>query len=168
VSAIVQNVQLDISSRRFRSALAGAQRLVNAQPESSDCWFWLGEAYRSLGPRQEKLTENERTPKGQRASYEHGARLTEQEEFNQLAAAAEGRAVLLEHQAKAAECYRKAALLNPQSPHPALGLGMLYEQQGKGEEAMAAYKQHLEIAPQSPERARVEGRLKALATGGLK
>jgi hypothetical protein len=54
---ILQNIQLDLDTRRFRTAVAGAQRLVAEYPNNATAMFWLGESYRLLGPRHERLTD---------------------------------------------------------------------------------------------------------------
>jgi predicted Zn-dependent protease len=54
------DIQLSINGGRFRSAVFLAERLVDFHPDSENL-FWLAEAYRTLGPRAEKLTEKELT-----------------------------------------------------------------------------------------------------------
>src|SRR5437899_1886824 len=52
------DIQLAINGGRFRSAVFLAQRLVDFHPDSENL-FWLAEAYRTLGPRSEQLTQQE-------------------------------------------------------------------------------------------------------------
>jgi hypothetical protein len=66
---LLQNIELDLGSRRFRSAIAAAQRLVAAQPEDATACYWLGEAYRSLGPRKESLDKSDLTGSGRPKGY---------------------------------------------------------------------------------------------------
>jgi beta-barrel assembly-enhancing protease len=160
---LAQNVQLDIDSRRFRSAVAGAARLTAAEPADAGAWFLAGEAWRSLGPRRPTLSEEELTPSQQRAGYRAARKLTEEEETRKLADTEDGRAALRESRARAEEAYRRAAALDPAAAHPYLGLGSLFQDEGKSAEAIAAYRRCVELsAPGSADRERASRRIAAL------
>jgi tetratricopeptide (TPR) repeat protein len=131
--------------------------------------FWLGESYRLLGPRQERLSEKELTPDGMRALYRRTSRRTEEEESSWLAGTPDGKAALESHQKKSEELYRKAASIDPTLPDPYFGLGSLYEQQGKKTEAIEAYRRFIDLCrqPADKERAkrRTEGLMRSPARG---
>jgi beta-barrel assembly-enhancing protease len=159
---LLPSIQVDLDSRRFRSAVATAERLVSAQPDDSANLFWLGEAYRSLGPRRPSLTKEELTDSGQRAAYKASRKRTEAEENSHLAGTSEGRAALEENQKRAEDSYRKAAALDTHSGKPYLGLGMLYQEQGKTELALTSYRKNLQLEPDGPDRELVERRIAVL------
>jgi len=163
---IAQAVQLQIDCRRFRSAVAAAAKLVAAQPNDSGNLFLAAEAWRSLGPRRSRLSEHELTNAGLRAGYKSARKLTEDEEARQLAATDDGRVALQENRAKAEDLYGRAAALAPSSASPYLGLGALYQDEGKTADAIAAYRKYLELSPSGSDRDRVERRLAALSVGG--
>jgi tetratricopeptide (TPR) repeat protein len=162
----LQNIRMDLDSRCFRSAVAAAQRLVEAKPNDPEALFWLGESYRSLGPRNRVLDEMEITDSGQRKAYKSMIRQTEQEETAQLSRTPQGRASLEANQREAERLYNRAADIVPRLAQPQLGLGMLYEQQEKAELAIATYLKYLELSPQAADRERVERRIAALSTKG--
>jgi beta-barrel assembly-enhancing protease len=167
---ILQNIQLALDTRRFRSAVAGAQRLAAAYPNDANCVFWLGESYRLLGPRQERLTEKELTPDGLRASYRKTAQRTEQDEANWLASTPEGKAALEANQEKSEELLHKAATIDLTLPDPYFGLGSLYEQQGKKDQAIAAYRKYIDLSQQPADKERAMRRVERLmksSPGGM-
>ncbi len=163
---LVQNVQMDLDCRCFRSAVAGAQRLADARPDDPESLFWLAESYRALGPRKPALDKKEQTDSGQRKAYNRMVKLTEQEETAKLSRSPEGRAALEAHQRKAEELYRRAAAVDPQFAKAQLGFGMLYQQENKPDDALIAYRKYLDLAPQGANRERVQRRMAALNTHG--
>jgi predicted Zn-dependent protease len=163
---LVQNIQMDLDSRCFRSAVAGAQRLTDARPDDPDALFWLAESYRAMGPRKPVLDKKEQTGSGQRKAYRRMAKLTEQEETEKLSGSPEGRAALNAHQRQAEELYRRATDLNPRFAMAQLGLGMLYQQENKPDDALIAYRKYLDLAPQGADRERVQRRMAALDSQG--
>jgi predicted Zn-dependent protease len=162
----LQNIQMDLDGRCFRSAVAAAQRLVDAKPNDPEALFWLGESYRSLGPRNPDLNEMEITDSGQRKAYKNMIRQTEQEENTQLSQTPQGRAALEANQREAERLYNRSADIDPGLAQPRLGLGMLYEQQQNVQLALAAYRKYLELSPQAADRERVERRMAALNAKG--
>lgn len=158
-AVILHNARLDLTSRRFRTAVARIQRLVNADPRDSEALYWLGESYLSLGPRTVRPSEGERTDHGQNAAHKKAVKVTEEEETRALAATPEGKAALESNQARAAECFERAASL----PESHFGMGRLFEQQNRKSEAAAEYRKFLEVAPvTAPDRLRAERRLESL------
>ena len=159
---IRRDIRLDLDGRRFRTAVARAERLANAHPGDAEDLFLLGEAFRMLGPRTVKPSEEEQRDAGQRAAYKQKLKRTEEEEDQALAATPAGHEDLLANQAKAEECYRKAAAADPQHAKPHLGLGTLYEQQGKTAEALSEYRKYVELASGTPDARRVQYRIERL------
>jgi len=158
-SVILQDIQLDLDSRRFRSAVAAAGRLVAADPRDAVSLYWLAESYRSLGPRRPRLTPEEQTNSALRSGYRQQQRRTEAEDAKALAATPEGKEALDANQRKAGELFRKALDLDPSLALPHLGLGSLYEQQAKWEDALAAYRQCAALTGQPAAKARAERRI---------
>jgi tetratricopeptide (TPR) repeat protein len=167
-SVMLQNLQLDLDSRRFRSAVAGAQRLGEARPGDAATMVRMGEAYRALGPRKPRLSENELTYWSQRRAYLDEHNRSEEEQFRRLEATPEGKAALEANRAKAEEFFQKAAALAPNLADPHLGLGMLYQDEGRKADASAEFRRYLELAPDGPEGLRVERRLENLRSGVAK
>lgn len=166
---ILQNIQLDLDTRRFRTAVAGAKRLEAAYPNDAVSVFWLGESYRLLGPRQERLTERELTPDGMRANYRLTSRRTEQDESNRLANTPEGKAALESNQKESEGLYHKAASIDPTLPEPYFGLGSLYEEQGKREQADETYRRYIDLCHEPTDKERAKRRLEGLMkTSGVK
>lgn len=165
-AAILQDIQLAMDTRHFRSAVAAAQRLALAHPDDAVAVYWLGESYRALGPRQERLTARELTPEGMRAAYRQVAHTTEQEEAARLAATPDGKAALAANQQKAEELFRKAAGIDSSLPPPYFGLGSLYEQQGKKQQAIEAYRKYVQLCAQPADRERAQRRVEGLMKAG--
>jgi predicted Zn-dependent protease len=164
--ALIQSIQLGLDSRCFRSALAAAQRLVQATPDNPESLFWLGESYRALGPRTPLPSHAELDVWGRLSASRHIVTRTEEEDAKKLASTVGGRAALAENRARAEEAYRKAAALDATQALPHLGLGMLFEQEGKTDLAQAAYRKYLEISPEGTDRERVERRIASLGSKG--
>jgi len=167
---ILQNLQLDLDSRRFRSAVAEADRLAAAHPDDPVVLYWLGEAYRSLGPRQMGLTA-----KGQRKEYGKAVRRTEEEDREVLAKTPAGAAALQGNQQRAEELFLKAAAIDPSLAEPYFGLGALYQQQARAQEAVAAYRKYITLCRQPADKERaerliadIEDQFKAASKGGVK
>jgi predicted Zn-dependent protease len=160
-AVIRQNIHLDIVSRRFRSALRGAKRLAAAYQDNAEDLYLEGEAYRWLGPRTEEPSQAElkKSRQGNANTRDLG---TEEEAFRALASTPEGKSALQSNQATAERLFQHAMSLDEQLAEPHLGLGMLYDQQGRSEQAGPEYRKYLELAPAASDRVRVERRLNEL------
>ncbi len=158
---IGHDIQLGINQRLFRTAIARAERLAKAHPGDSEDLFVLGEAYRALGPRTAKPTAQEQSDSGRRAAYRQKSNRTEEEEEKALAATRDGSAALIANQRAAENCYLKAAG-DPGYAKPHLGLGTLYEQQGKTAAALSEYRKYVKLAPGTPEAHRIGLRIERL------
>jgi tetratricopeptide (TPR) repeat protein len=165
---IEQNIQLDLDSRRYRSAVAAAQRVAAAHPDDAVALYWLGESYRLLGPRDPRLSEAEQTDAGLRSGYGKMRRRTEEEDNAELAKTPEGRAALERNRRKAGELLAKTATLNPFFADPQFALGALYEEQGKPEQAIEAYQKYVELSTKPSARDRGQRRIDALELRGAK
>jgi predicted Zn-dependent protease len=165
---IEQNIQLDLDSRRYRSALAAAQRVARAHPDDAVAMYWLGESYRLLGPREPRLSEAEQTDAGLRSGYGKMQRRTEAEDNAELAKTPDGRAALERNQRQAEELLTKTMALNPSFADPHFALGALYEERGKPEQAIEAYQKYVELSLQTSARDRAERRIAALKLNGAK
>lgn len=154
---ILQNIQLDLDSRRFRNAVAEADRLATAHPDDPTTLYWLGEAYRSLGPRQMGLSA-----KAQRKEFRKAIRRTEEEDWEALTKTPAGAAALRANQQRAEELFLKAATVDPSMAEPYFGLGALYQQQAKTQEAVAAYRKYITLSRQPADKGRAERRIAAI------
>jgi predicted Zn-dependent protease len=159
---LLQNLQLDLDGRRFRAALAAAARLVAANPDDPVALFWLGESYRLLGPRPERLSDLELTGARMRAAHRQVTRETEQQEMARLAGTPEGTAALQVHRQKAEALLRKAAERDPRFPDPHFSLGELYEQQGRKADAIATYRSYIGLSRETAAQDRARRRIDAL------
>jgi len=159
------DIQLSINSARFRSAVYLAQRLVDFHPESSEDVFWLAEAYRTLGPRSQQLTEKELTNGAKKELAKKREKRTAEEEERELLSTPAGQENSKAHQLKAEELYLRSLSLASPTPIAHRGLGMLYEQAGKRPEALAEYQKYLASAPAALDRERIQRRIETLTKG---
>jgi len=158
--AICYNIEADINSRRPRSAVRAAQRLVDAFPDVPKYQLLLGDSHRALGAKPKLLSDDEMTRHGKSEDRKNFFRRTEQEEQKSLLEKPEGQAALKENQAKAEKLYLGVLESNPSYPDAYRDLGFLYEQQSKYTEAAAQYRHYLDTTPgTSLDHRRVELRL---------
>ncbi|HXI26052.1 MAG TPA: M48 family metalloprotease [Pyrinomonadaceae bacterium] len=155
------DIQLAINAGRFRSAVFLAGRLVDFHPDSENI-FWVGEAYRTLGPRSTQLTEKELTNSAKKDAAKKREKRTIEEEERELLATPEGQENWKLHQQTAEESYRKAAISENPVAVAHRGLGMLYEKLGRSTEAVAEYEKYLEILPAATDRERIQKRIASL------
>lgn len=160
--AIRQNIEMDLESRRFRTAVARGQRMVTANPLDPQDLCLLAEAYLSLGPRTELPSPEASTAGGQHKAKKQMINRTEDEDYRALATTAEGRASLRSNQARAKALFQRAASIDPTQARPHLGLGMLFEKQGRVVQAVDEYSKYLELAPAAPDRLRIQRRIMML------
>jgi predicted Zn-dependent protease len=159
--AVRHNVGLEIQVGQARTAVALAKRLVKGNPTAEN-YFLLGEAYRALGPRTEKPTEEERTADAKKKTRKLMAKSTMREYEKALLEAPGGAAALAESSRQAEEAYRQAAELEPEFARTYRGLGFLYERAGQGPLAIEAFRRYLELAPSALDRQQISRRLVAL------
>ncbi len=157
------DIEWDMESRRFRTAVARSQRLLAAHPGDPEDLSLAADALRALGPRTPKPSQAEQTDSALRAARKKNMKLTEQEEEDALARTPEGSEALTANQSKAEELYRQAILAAPHLARPHFGLGALYEQQGKTAQALAEYRKFVEMAPDTPDARRLKYRIERLS-----
>lgn len=158
--AICYNIEADINSRRARSALRGAQRLVDAFPDVPKYQLLLGDSYRALGAKTKALTDDEMTRHGKSEDRKNFFNRTEQEEQKKLLEKPEGQAAQKDNESEAEKLYLGVVQSNPAYADAHRDLGFLYEQEERYPEAAAQYKHYLEmVAGTSLDHLRIERRL---------
>ena len=158
--AICASIEADLDSRRARSAVVRAKRLVAAFPEEPKYQVLLADSYRSLGAKTTVPSEEERGRHGQSEHRKEYFNMTEQEEQKRLLEKPEGKVALQENLARSETLYLGVIQRNPLLPEAYRGLGLLYEQQAKYAEAAGEYRRYLElVSGTSLDRLRIERRL---------
>jgi predicted Zn-dependent protease len=161
--AVSYNVGADIASRRARTAVARANRLVGWKPDELAYQVLLADAYCALGAKGATPSEQELTKHGQADHRKRYLKLTEQEEERELLATPAGPAQKKANQEKSEKLYIDAIAHNSSLADAYRGLGMLYEEQSRSSEAIRAYRQYLDLAPpEAIDRLRIESRVKRL------
>jgi tetratricopeptide (TPR) repeat protein len=160
-SLMRHDVQLQINSGRFRSAIYIAQRLVDFHPDSENL-FWLGEAYRTLGPRSPQLTERELTNDAKKDAAKKRVKRTDEEVERELLATPVGQENWKAHQQKSEEFYQRALTVDGPVAIAHRGLGMLYEKLERRADAVAEYEKYLELSPAAVDHDRIQRRLENL------
>lgn len=163
-SVIRFDIQLDLDSRRARTAVDRAQRLVAHSPGDATSLTLLADAYRDLGAKTARPEGDELKGGGKRDNRNRVLKRTAEEEQKELEASASGQRALAENRSKAESLYREAMKDSPQLGDPHRGIGMLYEDESKKTEAEAAYREYLKLAAaDANDRVRIERRLEKLA-----
>lgn len=157
-----RNVHLNLGEERWRTALALSQRLVQFNPASSENFFCLAEAYKSLGPRPIELSGADLTRKGRERARKQKQGEQPEEEEHRLMATPAGRAAWQTNQANAGEHYRKALELNPKNAAAHRGFGVLLEKTRRYQEALEHYREYLKLAPDALDRALIRRRIENL------
>jgi predicted Zn-dependent protease len=157
-----EDIRLAILAHHSRTALARATKLTEFHPDSADNLYTVAEAYRGLGPWTPRPSYSEMTGGGRRKSESLERRFTPLEEDRELLSKPEGRAAWEDNKRKAEENYQKALLANPGHAKTYSGLGQLYENEGKGKEAVAAYQKYLELNPNALDQTLVKQRISTL------
>ncbi len=156
------NVQLDIDSGRFHTAVALSQKLVDFNPKASENLYYLAESYRALGPRAPELTKEELTEKAKKDARKKKQKLTPEEDESALMSTTAGQTNWKSNQQKAQDFYFEAMELDSSNALAHRGLGMLLEKGQKREQAIREYRKYLELAPKAIDRLRIVSRLEAL------
>jgi predicted Zn-dependent protease len=158
--AIVSNINTDIESRRPRTAVARATRLVNAFPGDPQYQVLLGSSYRELGAETALPTKDELTSGGKAQQRREVLKMSEQQEQDALLKTPEGQATLKENQAKAEKAFLAANQIDPQYALAYRELGFLYEDELRYSDAAANYQRYLQLAAStSLDRLRIKRRL---------
>jgi hypothetical protein len=158
--AIASNINIDLESRRPRTAVARATRLVNAFPGDPQYQVLLGCSYHELGAETALPTKAELTPNGKVQQRKEVLDMTEQKEQEAQLKTPEGQALLKENQAKAEKAVLAAILSDPHYALAYRELGFLYEDESRYSDAAANYQRYLElVATTSLDRLRIKRRL---------
>jgi len=158
--AIVDSIDTDLESRRPRTAVARATRLVEAFPGDPQYQVLLGDSYRALGAKTTLPTPDELTPEGAEKQRKNVLKMTEQEEQKLLLSTPESQATLKDNQAKAEKAFLAAIESNPQYALAYRELGFLYQDESRNADAALNYKHYLDlVANTSLDRLRIARRL---------
>ena len=158
--AIVFNINADIESRRPRTAVAHATRLVNAFPGDPQYQVLLGDSYRTLGAKTTVPTPDEYTPDGESKQRKQVLKMTEEEEQKALLKTPESQVTLRENQAKAEKAFLAAIERNPEYALAYRELGFLYQDESRLADAAINYRHYLQlVAGTSLDRLRIGRRL---------
>jgi len=167
-SVIRFDIQLDLDSRRARTAVDRAQRLVARSPGDATSLTLLADAYRGLGAKTARPEGDELESGGKKENRKRALKRTAEEEQKELDASAKGQRALAENRSKAESLYREAMQDAPQLGDPHRGIGMLYEDESKKTEAEAEYRQYLNLAaPDANDRVRIDRRLERLSSSPI-
>lgn len=144
-AAICYEIGADISSRRERTAVDRAARLSAAFPDNLKYKVLLADSYRALGAKTKAPTDEERTRHGQSEHRKEYFSMTPDEEQSRLREKPEGEASLRENEALAEQLYKGVIQSNPSYAAAHSGLGFLFEQEGKFNEAALEYQTYLQM-----------------------
>jgi predicted Zn-dependent protease len=156
------NVDLAINEGRFRSAVYVSQKLVTLHPESSENNSYLAESYRTLGPRNAELTEQQLTSGAKKKAAKTRDKRTFEEIDAELLKTPAGQEAWKTNSQKAETLFLRALELNRFNASAHRGLGMLYERLNRKPEAAGEYAKYLELAPNAVDTERVRRRLAVL------
>jgi len=159
-------VALDIRASRERTAVAVAERLTKQNPNSSEDFRALGDAFRALGPRTPDPTPEELSSKGKKDARKMAWKLTDQEYDNALMARPAGQAAMDASQKQSEEAYRKALELDAANAAAHRGLGFLYEKQHLPAQCVDEFRKYLELAPNALDQLQIHRRLEAAEKEG--
>jgi Zn-dependent protease with chaperone function len=161
--AICYNIRVDLDSRRARTAVARANRLVRWRPDVPAYQVLLADSHRELGAKTPEPSSDESTSRGQADQRKRFLKLTAEEEQRELMAKPGGSAEKKANSARAEQLYRDAIDKNPALADAHRGLGMLYENQSRRGDAALEYKRYLELAPaDAVDRLRIERRIERI------
>jgi predicted Zn-dependent protease len=156
------NVDLAINEGRFRSAVYVSQKLVTLHPDSSENNFYLAESYRTLGPRNAELTQQQLTSGAKKKAAKTRDKRTFEEQDAELLKTPAGQEAWKTNSQKAETLFLRALELNRFNASAHRGLGMLYERLNRKPEAAGEYAKYLELAPNAVDTERVRRRLAVL------
>lgn len=162
-AAICYEIGSDLSSRRERTAVDRASRLSAAFPDNLKYKVLLADSYRALGAKTKAPTDEERTRHGQSEHRKEYFSMTPEEEQTKLRDKPEGEAALRENEALAEQLYKGVIQSDPKYAAAHSGLGFLFEQEGKYNEAAIEYQTYLQMeSGTSMDHLRIQRRLAAV------
>ncbi len=159
-AAICAEIQLDLASRRERTAVDRATRLNDLFPDNPRYEVLLADSYRTLGAKTKLPSSDERTRHGQAEHRKEYFSMTPEEEQKRLLEKPEGQTALHDNEATAEQLYKSALQHSPNYADAHRGLGFLFERQGKYSDAATEYQSYLStVAATSMDHFRIERRL---------
>ncbi len=162
-AAICSEIQLDLSSRRERTAVDRASKLSAMFPDNPKYKVLLADSYRALGAKAKLPSPDERTRHGQAEHRKEYFSMTPEEEQKRLLEKPEGQAAIRDNQATAEQLYKNVLQSSPNYADAHRGLGFLFEQEGKNGDAATEYQSYLSmVAGTSMDHLRIERRLAAV------
>ncbi len=144
-AAICYEIGSDLSSRRERTAVDRASRLSTAFPDNPKYKVLLADSYRSLGAKTTAPTDEERTRHGQSEHRKEYFSMTPEEEQKKLREKSDGQSALRDNEAMAEKLYKSVIESNPNYAAAHSGLGFLFEQEGKYDQAAIEYQTYLQM-----------------------
>lgn len=162
-AAICSEIELDLSSRRERTAVDRASKLSAMFPDNPKYKVLLADSYRALGAKAKLPSPDERTRHGQAEHRKEYFSMTPEEEQKRLLEKPEGQAAIRDNQATAEQLYKNVLQSSPNYADAHRGLGFLFEQEGKNGDAATEYQSYLSmVAGTSMDHLRIERRLAAV------
>ena len=159
-AAICSEIQLDLSSRRERTAVARAAKLESMFPNTPKYETLLADSYRELGAKTKLPSQEERTRHGQSEHRKEYFKMTPEEEQKALLQTPDGEAAMRANEATAEQLYESALKDSTNYADAHKGLGLLFEQEGRYSDAATEYQTYLStVAGTSMDRLRFERRL---------
>ena len=156
------DVDLAINEGRFRSAVYVSQKLVSIHPESSENVFYLAESYRTLGPRNAELTEQQLTSGAKKKAAKTRSKRTLEEQDAELLSTPAGQQAWKANSEKSETLFIRALELDRFNARAHRGLGMLYEKLNRKQDAASEYAKYLELAPGAIDNERIRRRISIL------
>jgi Zn-dependent protease with chaperone function len=153
----MHNVSLDLSAGRFRAALLNARALLE-RDRSPGTLCLVAEVHRAAGP----YPTDPRLPANVATKKSGPPKRTPDEERARLLRTTDGRTTWQTNFAAAEALYLEARSIDPDYADAARGLGSLYEDAGDAVRAVREYRRYVELAPDAPDRRRIDLRLERL------
>jgi hypothetical protein len=162
-AAICSEIQLDLNSRRERTAVDRASKLSDLFPDNPKYKVLLADSYRALGAKTKLPSPDERTRHGQAEHRKEYFSMTPDEEQKRLLEKPEGQAAFHDNEATAEQLYKSALQSSPNYADAHRGLGFLFEQESKYSDAATEYQSYLSmVSGTSMDHLRIERRLAAV------
>jgi len=163
---IVYNIRADLGSRRERTAVARARRLLAWKPDDLSYQTLLADCYRGLGAKAPEPSADELSRHGVAVDRQLYFKLTEAEEQKTLRARPGGEAQLAANRRAAEQGYLVVIAKDPTRADAFLGLGFLYEDEERKAQALDQYQRFLKVAqPENYQRLRIQRRVETLQKG---
>lgn len=162
-AAICTEIQLDLNSRRERTAVDRASKLSDMFPDNPRYKVLLADSFRTLGAKTKLPSPDERSRHGQAEHRKEYFSMTPEEEQGRLLQKPEGQVALRDNETAAEQLYKNVLQSSPNHADAYRGLGFLFEQERKYSDAATEYQKYLSlVAGTSMDHLRIERRLAAV------